>query len=219
MPLLLHSNSASLDENELNRVKRKLNKSSITQYLKIGNIRSTIQPTKSQISDYFSRTLLVLKNIKNSFNLINNVNNAEFEMNRAGLAQHRQNLNNIAQKMTIEYLPQVQEFIQFFELSIYPVYNYFNPQQNQQIKSLLEQINILGISLQDEELDNGDLQYYIQFVSDSLDLLGQAVDSYSPLRINLKRGLKDEEVSGGYIGGSIFRKDRVKNEYPEIRFR
>jgi len=213
MPLLLHSNSASLDENELNRVKRRLNKSSITQYSKIENIRSTIQPTKSQISDYFSRILLMLKIMKNTLNLITSAIYTDVDVSTEGWANYNKNLDSIAQKMSLEYIPRIEEFTQFFELSIYPVYNYFNPQQNQQIKTLLEQIYVLGVKLQDDPVDNSDLQYYIQFVSDSLDLLGQAIDSYSPLRINLKRGLKDEEVSGGYIGG--FRDMLL----PEIRFR
>jgi len=62
------------------------------------------------------------------------------------------------------------------------------------------------------------VEYLIEYLL--LLYTGQAVDSYSPLNIKLKKGRKllpdEEEVQGGYISGGSRNKGQ---KYPEIRFR
>ena len=55
MPLLLHEDYPDIDMNKLNRVKKRINRSALVQFTKIGNIQSTIQPTKEEINNYFIR--------------------------------------------------------------------------------------------------------------------------------------------------------------------
>jgi len=216
MPLL-YSSYADLESNQLNRAKNRIFKSAVTQYKKVGDIQSTVQPTKTQMREYFSRITLFLKQMLNIFNII--IHPPEITDDQG---YRIPDYSKLGQKLSIDYAPMVQEFIHLFQLSIFPVYNYFNAQQNEMIKELLLKVNEEGTQLQFYGIPDEPTNNFIETLDEGLALLGEAVDSYSPLNINLKTGRKlmtddiGEEIQGGYIAGG-FRNKGMK--YPEIRFR
>lgn len=212
MPLLW-SGSPNLEANQLNMVKKKIFKSSVDQYTNLTNIQSNIQPSQSQMNENFSKITLFLKQMLNAFKVIIN---APTIINQYGHAIP--NYTEIGNKLSIDYGPLVQDFIHTFELNIYPLYNYFNPQQNQIIKDLLIKVSDLGTQMQNYGIGDNPTEYFIETLSQGLSLLGQAIDSYSPLKITLRKGrqlLPIEELEGGYISGGSRNKGQ---KYPEIRF-
>jgi hypothetical protein len=227
--VLLHSNYPDIESNQLNKAKNRVFKSAVTQYTKVGDIQSNIQPTTAQMKKYFSQITLFLKQILNSYKIIYtpittyNVNfpriihEDDFEDSTQGI---NFDYTTISEKISVDYAPKIIDFQHLFELEIYPVYNYFNPQQNQIIKDLLEQVVQGGIIIINTITDEP-LQNYIQTVNEAIQQLIQATDSYSPLKITLRKGrqLMTNDIEGGYISGGI-RSSRNKGmKYPEIRFR
>lgn len=214
MPLLWSSGNPDLDMNLLNAAKKKIFKSSVDQYTRVGDIQSNIQPTQSQMNENFSKITLFLKQMLNTFKVIIN---APTVIDQYGYAVP--DYKEIGNKLSIDYAPEVQEFLHSFELSIYPVYNYFSAQQNQIIKDLLIKVSDLGVEMQNYGIGDIPIENFIETLSQGLSLVGQAVDSYSPLNIKLKKGRKllpdEEEVQGGYISGGSRNKGQ---KYPEIRF-
>lgn len=223
--VLLHSNYPDIESNQLNKAKNRIFKSAVTQYTKVGDIQSNIQPTTAQMKKYFSQITLFLKQILNSYKIIYTpiityngiipriIHEDDFE----GI---NYDYTTISEKISVDYAPKVIDFQHLFELEIYPVYNYFNPQQNQIIKDLLEQVVQGGVIIINT-ITYEPLQNYIQTVNEAIQQLIQATDSYSPLQITLRKGIQlmTNEIEGGYISGGI-RSSRNKGmKYPEIRFR
>jgi len=213
MPLLW-SSYPDLDANLLNAAKKKIFKSSVDQYTRVGDIQSNIQPTQSQMNEYFSKITLFLKQMFNAFKVIIN---APTVIDQFGYAIP--DYKEIGNKLSIDYAPLVQEFLHSFELSIYPLYNYFSSQQNQIIKDLLIKVSDLGVEMQNNGIGDNPTENFIETLNEGLSLLGQAIDSYSPLNIKLKKGRKlltdEEELQGGYISGGSRNKGQ---KLPEIRF-
>jgi len=197
MPLL-YSSYADLEGNLLNAVKKKIFKSSIDQYTNIGDIKSNIQPTQSKMNEYFLKITTVIKQVNQQLRSV--INGADPD------------------KTALEFGPIITEFTNEFNIKIFPVYNYFSPQQNELIRNdLIELEKILEI------IEYGNFGQVIDnFVETSLEQLSNlvsAIQSYSPLKINLRKGrqlLTDEELQGGYISGGSRNKGQ---KYPEIRFR
>jgi hypothetical protein len=197
MPLL-YANYPDLDSNLLNAAKKKIFKSAVDQYTNIGDIQSNVQPTQSKMNEYFLRITTVLKQLNQQLRAV--INGADPD------------------KVALEFGTIMTEFANEFNNKIYPVYNYFSPQQNELIRSDM----IYRIKLFDEIVNGIFGQVIDNFIETNLDELSNlemAVDSYSPLKINLRKGRKlltdEEEIQGGYISGG----SRNKGEkYPEIRF-
>ena len=119
MPLL-YSNYIDLDMNRLNAAKKKIFKYSVDQYTRVGDIQSNIQPTQSQMNEYFLRITTVLNQLIQQLRSV--INGAESD------------------RVALEFGSIITEFSNEFILKIFPVYNYFNPQQNQQIIQLIIKI-------------------------------------------------------------------------------
>lgn len=214
MPLL-HSGYADLEASELNRIKNKIFKQATTQYTKIGDIQSNIQPTTALMREHFSRITLFLKQILNVFNII--IHPPEITDDQGYRVP---DYSKLGEKLSIDYAPMVQEFFHLFELSILPFYNYFNPQQNEMIKQLLLKVSDEATQLQFYGIPDEPTQNFIATLDTGLAQLGEAVDSYSPLNLTLRVGRKlltDDmgQVQGGYIDGGLRNKGM---KYPEIRF-
>ena len=214
MPLL-YSGYKDLEASELNRVKNKIFKQETTQYTKIGDIQSNIQPTTALMREYFSRITLFLKQILNVFTII--IHPPEITDDQGYRVP---DYSKLGEKLSIDYAPMVQEFFHLFELSILPFYNYFNPQQNEMIKELLVKVSDEATQLQFYGIPDEPTQNFIATLDTGLAQLGEAVDSYSPLNLTLRVGRKlitDDigQVQGGYIAGGSRNKGM---KYPEIRF-
>lgn len=214
MPLL-YPHYEGLESNELNRVKNKIFKQATTQYTKIGDIQSNIQPTTALMREYFSRITLFLKQILNVFNII--IHPPEIIDDQGYRVP---DYSKLGEKISIDYAPMVQEFLHFFELNILQFYNYFNPQQNEMIKELLVKVSDEATQLQFYGIPDEPTQNFLETLDTGLAQLGGAVDSYSPLNLTLRVGRKlltDDmgQVQGGYIAGGSRNKGM---KYPEIRF-
>ena len=198
MPLL-YANYPDLDANLLNAAKKKIFKSSVDQYTNIGDIQSNIQPTQSQMNEYFLKITTVIKQLNQQLRAV--INGADPD------------------KVALEFGPIITEFGNEFDNKIFPVYNYFNPQQNELIKN-----SLLDFELLVEEIKYGNygqvIDNFVETVPEQLSNMTIAILSYSPLKINLRKGRKlltdEEEVQGGYISGGSRNKGQ---KLPEIRFR
>jgi hypothetical protein len=198
MPLL-YANYPDLDSNLLNAAKKKIFKSSVDQYTNIGDIQSNVQPTQSKMNEYFLKITTILKQLNQQLRAV--INGADPD------------------KVALEFGPIMTEFSNEFNNKIYPVYNYFSPQQNELIRSdMIYRINLF------DEIINGNygqvIDNFIETNFDELSNLRIAIESYSPLKINLRKGRKlltdeEEEIQGGYISGGSRNKGQ---KYPEIRF-
>jgi hypothetical protein len=197
MPLL-YANYPDLDNNLLNAAKKKIFKSSVDQYTNIADIQSNIQPTQSQMNENFLKITTVFKQLNQQLRAV--INGADPD------------------KVALEFGPTMTEFFNEFDNKIFPVYNYFSPQQNELIRrDIIYLLNLL------DEVENSDLGQVIDNFSETtveeLTNLVQSIASYSPLKINLRKGRKllpdEEEVQGGYISGGSRNKGQ---KYPEIRF-
>lgn len=214
MPLL-YSNYPDLESNQLNKAKKRVFSSATTQYTKISDIQSNINPTKAQMNEYFSRITLFLKQILNVFTIIIHPPEViDYQGYRIP------DYSKLGEKLSIDYAPMVQEFFHLFELTILPVYNYFNPQQNEMIKELLVKVSDEATQLQFYGIPDEPTQNFIATLDTGLAQLGEAIDSYSPLNLTLRVGQKlitDDmgQVQGGYIAGGSRNKGM---KYPEIRF-
>jgi len=203
MPLLANSQYPDIDANRLNRAKKRINTSSLVQYTKLGNIQSTIQPTKSEIKNYFLKITTFFNQVIQQLRIVLNSGNYPNQI-----------FFEVANKLTQEYTPQLIEFATNFNLTIYPYYNYFSPQQNELIKQDIIKLNeifdLVLFSDRGEQIDN-----FIEVAREQLTLISNAVNNYAPLKTNIKpseSGLFEKvEMEGGYIGGS-------RNFYPETRF-
>lgn len=198
MPLLLHGSFADLESNELNKAKKRVFSSAVTQYTNIGDIQNNIQPTQSKMREFFLKITTVLKQMNEQLRAV--INGADPD------------------KVALEFGTIITEFANEFDNIIYPVYNYFDPQQNEQIRNILLKFELIV-----EEIRYGNygqvIDNFVETVPEQLTNLGLAVQSYSPLKINLRKGRQlisdDMEVSGGYIAGGSRNKGM---KYPEIRF-
>jgi hypothetical protein len=201
MPLL-YPHYEDLESNQLNKAKKRIFSSAVSQYTQIGSIQSNIQPTLSQMNQSFLKITTFLMQIQQQ--LVAVINGGD------------------ANKVALEFGPLASEFANEFNLKIYPFYNYFNPQQNQQISTLMQKLqdtidNILfGNQLYGQVIDN-----FLENFNEQINLLTQSIDNYSPLKITLRKGRNlitndDGELQGGYIAGGSRNKGQ---KYPEIRFR
>jgi phage-related protein len=196
MPLL-YANYPDLDNNLLNAAKKKIFSSAITQYTNLTDIKSNVQPTQSQMNEFFLKITTVIKQMNQQLRAV--INGAD--------------PNKVAQ----DFGPIITEFANEFDNKIYPVYNYFSPQQNELIRN-----DLLKFELLVEEILYGNfgqvIDNFIETTPEQLSNLGLAVQSYSPLKITLRKGrqlLPIEELEGGYISGGSRNKGQ---KYPEIRF-
>lgn len=210
MPLLWSGNP-DLDMNLLNAAKKKIFKSSIDQYTNIGDIQSNIQPSQSQMNEYFLRITTVIKQLNQQLRAV--INGADPD------------------RVALEFGPIITEFANEFDNKIFPVYNYFNPQQNELIKNVLLDFELLVELIKYPNLANMNarqraqggygqvIDNFVETVPEQLSNMTIAIQSYSPLKINLRKGRKllpdEEEIQGGYISGGSRNKGQ---KYPEIRF-
>ena len=199
MPLLWSGNS-DLESNLLNAAKKKIFKSAVDQYTNIGDIQSNVQPTQSKMNEFFLRITTVIKQLNQQLRSV--INGADPD------------------KVALDFGSIITEFANEFDNKIFPVYNYFNPQQNELIKN-----ELLKYELLDEEIRYGNygqvIDNFVETVPEQLSNITIAILSYSPLKINLRKGRKlltdeEEEIQGGYISGGSRNKGQ---KYPEIRFR
>lgn len=196
MPLL-YANYPDLDNNLLNAAKKKIFSSAITQYTNLTDIKSNVQPTQSQMNEFFLKITTTFKQLNQQLRAV--INGAD--------------PNKVAQ----DFGPIMTEFFNEFNIKIYPVYNYFSPQQNELIRrDIIDLLNLL------DEVEFADLGQVIDNFSETaveeLTNLVQSIASYSPLKITLRKGrqlLPIEELEGGYISGGSRNKGQ---KYPEIRF-
>lgn len=196
MPLLWSGNT-DLDTNLTNAAKKKIFSSAITQYTNLTDIKSNVQPTQSQMNEFFLKITTVIKQMNQQLRAV--INGAD--------------PNKVAQ----DFGPIITEFANEFDNKIYQVYNYFSPQQNELIRN-----DLLKFELLVEEILYGNygqvIDNFIETTPEQLSNLGLAVLSYSPLKINIRKGrqlLPIEELEGGYISGGSRNKGQ---KYPEIRF-
>jgi len=200
MPLLW-SSYPDLDNNLTNAAKKKIFKSSVDQYTKVSDIQSNIQPTQSQMNEYFLKITTFIKQLNQQLNALINSNRQL----------------DISEKISLEFGSRITEFANEFNIKIYPVYNYFSPQQNELIKNDILRLETLTEEILFSNLGQA-IDNFIENINEQLSNLALAVDSYSPLKINLRKGrqlLTDEELQGGYISGGSRNKGQ---KYPEIRF-
>lgn len=199
MPLLLHGNYNDLESNQLNKAKKRIFSSAVTQYTNVGDIQSNFQPTVSQMREYFLKITTVIKQMNEQLRAV--INGADPD------------------KVALDFGPVITEFANDFDNKIYPVYNYFSPQQNELIRNVLLKFELIV-----EEMRYGNfgqvIDNFVETVPEQLTNLGLAVLSYSPLKITLRKGRNliindDGEVQGGYIAGGSRNKGM---KYPEIRF-
>jgi hypothetical protein len=196
MPLLW-SGSSDLDTNLTNAAKKKIFSSAITQYTNLTDIKSNVQPTQSQMNEFFLKITTVIKQMNQQLRTV--INGADPD------------------KVALEFGPIITEFANEFDNKIYPVYNYFSPQQNELIRN-----DLLKFELLVEEILYGNfgqvIDNFIETTPEQLLNLALAVQSYSPLKITLRKGrqlLPIEQLEGGYISGGSRNKGQ---KYPEIRF-
>lgn len=196
MPLL-YANYPDLDNNLLNAAKKKIFSSAITQYTNLTDIKSNVQPTQSQMNEYFFKITTVIKQMNQQLRAV--INGADPD------------------KVALEFGPIIIEFANEFDNKIYQVYNYFSPQQNELIRN-----DLLKFELLVEEILYGNfgqvIDNFIETTPEQLSNLGLAIQSYSPLKITLRKGrqlLPIEQLEGGYISGGSRNKGQ---KYPEIRF-
>jgi len=204
MPLLYNSDYPDIDANRLNKAKKRINKSSLVQYTKLKQIQSTIQPTKAEMKSYFLQITTFLNQLYQQMRII---------LNSGNLPGNPDLQFEVANKLTQEFTPKLVQFSTEFNLKINPYYNYFSPQQNELIKqdviNLQEIFEEILFGNYGEQIDN-----FIETSREQLGILSDAVNNYSPLKINIKRSESGlfEKVEGGYIGGSHHA------FYPETRF-
>lgn len=204
MPLLLHEDYPDIDMNKLNRVKKRINRSALVQFTKIGNIQSTIQPTKEEINNYFIRITTFFNQLYQQLRIVINAGNYP-----------RQIFFEVANKLTQDFTPQIIQLATEFNLKINPYYNYVSPQQNETIKqdiiklqNIFEEILFMNAG---DQIDN-----FIEVGREQLTPISDAVNNYAPLKINIKpsKSRLFENLEGGYIGGGRF----GSSLYPETRF-
>jgi len=201
MPLLLHSNYSDLDQNLLNKVKKKINKSAETQYLRLSNIRSTIQPTKSQVDNNFFRITNFLNQLFQQMGIVES---------SLGYYEDGEDLEfELSNKLTQEFTPKLTEFSTEYRLRIHPNYNYFSPQQNELIKQDIIKLGKIFVDIQNADVSVL-IDSFIEVAEQQLDLLYEDAYNYLPLKINLRKVVDQEtDLTGGYIGaGRIYPKTR-----------
>ena len=195
MPLLLHSNYSDLDQNLLNKVKKKINKSAEIQYKDFGNIRSTIRPTQSQVDSNFLSIVTFLGQIYSQMNMIY----------RSGRRDNAIVQTDIATKFSIDFTPKISKFITEYTYNIKPNYNYFSPRQNELIKESIIKIRTIVDELETEGTTFEVIGIINEFL-DQLLTLQEDVENYSPLKIS---NIPTQTLTGGYIGaGRIYPKTR-----------
>jgi len=200
MPLLYNSNYPDIDANKLNKAKKRINKSSLVQYTKLKQIQSSIQPTKAEMNNYFLQITTFLNQLYQQLRII---------LNSGNLPNNPDLQFEVVNKLTQEFTPKLIQFSTEFNLKIHPYYNYFSPYQNELIKQ-----NIINIQEIFEEILFGNygeqIDNFIETSREQLGMLSEAVNNYSPLKINIKPSGSRlfEKVEGG----------SRQSFYPETRF-
>lgn len=209
MPLL-YANYPDLDNNLLNAAKKKIFSSAITQYTNLTDIKSNVQPTQSQMNEYFFKITTIFKQLIQQLRAV--INGADPD------------------KVALEFGPIMTEFLNDFDNKIFPVYNYFSPQQNEEILNNALKFELIAEEIKYPNLANMNarqraqggygqvIDNFLETVSEQTSNITLAIQSYSPLKITLRKGrqlLPIEELEGGYISGGSRNKGQ---KYPEIRF-
>jgi len=188
MPLL-YSESQDLAENELNRIKSRINTSALTYLTNVTKRVNVIEPTQKELDKQYFYMIDTLSNLYNQLRAV--VNGADPD------------------KIALDLSTPFTTFINMYQLKINRIINYFNPQQIENIKLLLLQLDnviehILFADMGEpidnflETIQNG----FIQFHSD--------IDNYSPLQISLITPTQENPLlEGGF---------RHTYTYPNPRF-
>jgi hypothetical protein len=200
MPLLW-SSYPDLDANLLNAAKKKIFSSAITQYTNLTDIKSNVQPTQSQMNEYFFKITTIFKQLIQQLRAV--INGADPD------------------KVALEFGTIITEFANEFDIKIFPLYNYFSPQQNEEILNNALKFELIAEEIKYPRVQGGYGQVidnFLETTSEQLSNLTLAIQSYSPLKITLRKGrqlLPIEQLEGGYISGGSRNKGQ---KYPEIRF-
>lgn len=207
MPLLgVNYDFSRTDTQSLNDAKRRINKIGMNQYQSSQNIQSTVRPTKSKMKENFISVDKFLRKMYDVIMLI------PHSVAPGGMPFYEET----AQKISTDYTPLVSEFSQQVQYNIVPVYNYFDPQQNELIKQRVVKLSELCNSIL-QNMDPSELiVQFIESISQAVEPLITSITNYSPLSMTLipSQGSMQSEIqaqqtdlSGGYIsGGSIIRK-------------
>jgi len=228
MPLLYSSNSAELATNELNRVKKRMNK---TQTTELNNFQSTNIPTPSQVSQVYQNLLIILQKLNTRNKQILDFNLPIKEL----------------LKLFIEGGVDVINDTNYIINNVLPIYNFFTPQQELFIKKQFSELRSETTILQAngnsviDDIQNGDeqdledylndqnitLQEYEGYGKSILTLsenIQQLVDAFLPyvqqynyMRTNA-RPATSSPINKTLQGGHIYRSSNDPRIYPELRF-
>ena len=203
MPLL-YSESQDLAENELNRIKSRINKSASVQLSNINNIQNAVQPTNQSVKDMFLQTM----------NILNKAITTCSQIQSGSLS-----IENVV-KLILENETELTNISNFIQYTLMVNYNYLSPNQDNDIKRKVIQLEQLLNSIQlyaNNLLNGGDIANsvtvynFISSLTNSIIIpIKPLISSYSPLKISLYTPSQENPLLGGGI--------RHSYTYPKPRF-
>jgi hypothetical protein len=231
MPLLGYPSTANynnLDTDELNRVKKRMNKTETAQE---DNFQLSTAPTKSQVTQVYQNLLVILQKLS---------------LKSRQILDHNLPVKDLL-KLFIEGGTNLIDDTNYIVNNVLTIYNYFSPQQELYIKRLFSELRNTPTQLLGEgsdvldEIENGvpdDLeellienditqQEYSAYGNSILDFGNQMkelidtvtpyIQQYNYMRLNARPAnlpLADTPVQGGHL----FRSSNDPRIYPELRF-
>jgi hypothetical protein len=231
MPLLGYPSTANyhnLDTDELNRVKKRMNKTETTQE---NNFQLSTAPTKSQVTQVYQNLLVILQKLS---------------LKLRQILDHNLPVKDLL-KIFVEGGSNIIDDTNYIINNVLTIYNYFSPQQELYIKKLFSELQhsprqILGEGSDVlDEIENGDpddleellienditQQEYSAYgnsllefgnqMKELIDTVTPYIQQYNYMRLNARPAnlpLSDSQVQGGHL----FRSSNDPRIYPELRF-
>jgi len=231
MPLLGYPSTANyhnLDTDELNRVKKRMNKTETAQE---DNFQLSTAPTKSQVTQVYQNLLIILQKLN---------------LKVRQILEHDLPYKELL-KLFIEGGINVIDDTNYIINNVLTIYNYFSPQQELFIKRLFGEFRNAPTQLLGEgsdaldEIENGDPNDLEDFLNENgitetefkaygnsildfgnqmkelVDAITPVIQQYNYMRLNARPAnlpLADTPVQGGHL----FRSSNDPRIYPELRF-
>ena len=231
MPLLGYPSTANyhnLDTDELNRVKKRMNKTETTQE---NNFQLSTAPTKSQVTQVYQNLLVILQKLS---------------LKLRQILDHNLPVKDLL-KIFVEGGSNIIDDTNYIINNVLTIYNYFSPQQELFIKKLFSELKhsprqILGEGSDIlDEIENGDpddleelliennitQQEYSAYgnsilefgnqMKELIDTITPYIQQYNYMRLNARPAnlpLADTPIQGGHL----FRSSNDPRIYPELRF-
>lgn len=232
MPLLGFPSTASyhnLDTDELNRVKKRMNKTETAQE---NNFQLSKAPTKSQVNQVYQNLLVILQKLNLRFRQI---------------LDHDLPVKDLL-KIFVEGGLNLVDDTNYIINNVLTIYNYFSPQQELYIKKQFSELQNTPAQLLGEgsdvldNIENGDpndledllienditQQEYSSYGKSILDIGNQLkelmdtvtpyIQQYNYMRLNARPANLPLADTNAVQGGHLFRSSNDPRIYPELRF-